>query len=152
MGAIINVFSVPNVALTPTFSVNVGTATNTGSKSETYTFSGWCSVATGAGPQGSVAPGATMGSVASGNPGLTGITIIGAYSASQSGVTQTASYGVLVAGTISSGFTSMTVAGTLIGSSPTYSQAGLGAYTYVNWARIDATSLFTGGPITVVVT
>jgi hypothetical protein len=152
MGAIINVFSVPNVALTPTFVVTSATGTNLGAKAETFTFVGWTTVAVvGSNPGGAYGPSAAMGTLVSGNPGLTGVPILGAYSNSQASVTTTSGYGVVVLGTVSSGFTNLSVAGTNIGGAPTYQSLNSGSHTYIWWSRADTTSLFTGSNITVVV-
>ncbi len=143
--------------LTPTFGISAANGSNTGAKAETFSFVGWSTVSVSSGPGGASFPGSAslpMGSVVSGNPGLNTTAIIGAYSASQASVSTTSSYGIVVSGSVSSGFSTMTVAGTLIGGSPTYTADPIGGlYTYVNWSRADATSLFAGGGTkTVVVT
>lgn len=136
--------------LTPTFVVTSASSTNTGSKGETFTFVGWSTATTASGPGGAYAPGTTMGTLVSGNPGLNGVVILGAYSNSQASLTTTAGYGVLVQGSVSSGFSNLSVAGTNIGGTPTY-QSSIGSNTYIWWSRADTTSLFTGSNITVVV-
>lgn len=136
--------------ISPTFVVNVGSDSNLGPKSTTFYMDGWCPyTVAGPAPSGSIYPSTSMGSV-SGTPGIGSLVIVAAWS---SGTTtaNADTYYVAVTGNVSSGITAMSVAGTNIGGTATYTYDSTNNITRVSFARADATSLFAGATVTVVV-
>jgi hypothetical protein len=112
---------------------------------------GWCPyTVAGPAPFGSIYPSASIGSVSSGNPGIGLLAIVAAWSAGDSATNANAYY-VAVTGNVSSGITAMSVAGTNIGGAATYTYDSTNNITRVSFARTDATSLFNGATVTVVV-
>lgn len=137
--------------LTPTFVVNVGSDSNLGPKSSTFYMDGWCPyTVAGPAPTGSIYPSTSMGSKSSGNPGIGTLVITAAWSSGDT-TTNANAYYVAVVGNVTSGITAMSVAGTNIGGTATYTYDSTNNITRVSFSRTDATSLFAGATVTVVV-
>lgn len=136
--------------ISPTFVVNVGSGDNLGPKSSPFYMDGWCPYTiAGPAPLGSVYPSASIGSV-SGTPGIGSLVIVAAWSSGDTTSNANAYY-VAVTGNVSSGIAAMSVAGTNIGGTATYTYDSTNNITRVSFARTDATSLFAGATVTVVV-